>query len=306
MRRALPSFLAVTLAITTACAGGESSGQARHVRTIEGFAQPESVRYDAAQDIYFVSNMAGFGSVKDSIAYISRVSADDLLPIDMFIESGRNGVLMHAPKGMALQGDTLWVADIDVVRAFDRRTGAVLANLDLAPHGAVLLNDIALGPDGALLVTDTGINMSPVGVLITGGSKIFAIRGPQHTIEVAAQADIEFPNGITWDDGNERWLVVTFHPFQGSVYAMTPELSAPEVVAQGKGRFDGIEVLEDGRMVVTAWSDSSLHLIDADSDRRIIGNLWQPADPGYDTRRNRVAIPLVLQGLVQFWEMPER
>src|SRR2546426_3743544 len=33
--------------------------------------------------------------------------------------------LFRSPKGMALNGDTLWVADIDVVRAFNAKTGAL-------------------------------------------------------------------------------------------------------------------------------------------------------------------------------------
>src|SRR2546422_7709536 len=41
-----------------------------------------------------------------------------------FIEGGHSGVTLNAPKGLAIRGDTLWVADIDVVRAFDARTGA--------------------------------------------------------------------------------------------------------------------------------------------------------------------------------------
>jgi hypothetical protein len=36
----------------------------------------------------------------------------------------------------------------------------------------------------------------------------------------------------------------------------------------------------------------------------VIGDLWQPADPGMDTRRMRVAIPLVLQGRVEIWQLP--
>jgi hypothetical protein len=37
---------------------------------------------------------------------------------------------------------------------------------------------------------------------------------------------------------------------------------------------------------------------------KIIRNLWQPADLGVDTRRQRVAIPLVLQGRVEIWQLP--
>ncbi len=288
-------------------ATGISSSGARFVQTILGFQGPESVRYDAEEDVFYVSNIAGYGSIEDSVAYISRIDAGDPTRVDVLVRSGMNGALMHAPKGLALQGDTLWVADIDVVRAFDRRNGAVLANVDLAPHGAVMLNDLDIGPDGDVYVTDSGIEMSPVGVLLPGGSKVFAIRGARHAVEVIAEGpQLEHPNGITWDPVNRRWLIVTFHPFRSSVLSLTPGASELSVIARGKGRFDGIALLEDGRMLVTAWADSSLHLIDGESDRRIVRELWQPADPGYDPTRNRVAIPLVLQGRVEFWEIPPR
>src|SRR5256886_13499427 len=48
---------------------------------------------------------------------ISRVRPDGAVENLKFIEGGHNGVTLHAPKGLALLGDTLWVADIDVVRA---------------------------------------------------------------------------------------------------------------------------------------------------------------------------------------------
>src|SRR5438309_1510210 len=44
----------------------------QRVGSVAGFQGPESVRYDPQQDCFFVSNIVGFGSVKDGGAYISR------------------------------------------------------------------------------------------------------------------------------------------------------------------------------------------------------------------------------------------
>src|SRR3989441_12055605 len=95
---------------------------ATKVATVTGFLTPESVLYDSAQDVYFVSNINGSPTAKDNNGFISRVRPDGAVENLKFIEGGHNGVTLHAPKGMALRGDTLWVADIDVVRAFDART----------------------------------------------------------------------------------------------------------------------------------------------------------------------------------------
>src|ERR1043165_5380471 len=103
----------------------------KRVASIANFHSPESARYDADQDVWFVSNIAGFGSEKDGRGYIVRIQAGKLDSMSVFAISGRNGVQLDAPKGMAIQGDTLWVADIDVVRGFDRRTGAPVGTIDL-------------------------------------------------------------------------------------------------------------------------------------------------------------------------------
>lgn len=293
------------LVLIAGCTPDASAGplSLQPVYTIEGFMGPESVRYDPDQDVFFVSNIQGHGSIKDGAGYISRIDADDLRTVEVFIESGKNGVRLDAPKGMALQGDTLWVADIQTLRGFDRRTGTPVASLDLSGHDAVLLNDIAVGPDGSLRVTDTGIIMSNMGVIYQAGSKIFSI-GSNRTISLMAQGPaLAHPNGITWDAQGKRWIVVTFHPFDSEVYALQPGDTTRTVLARGLGRFDGVELLEDGRMLVTSWSDSSLHVIHEGRDQKAIRNIWQPADLGVDTRRGRVAIPLVLQGRVAFWEV---
>ena len=283
-------------------AGAEPSG-ARMVHRIQGLGFPESVRYDPEQDAYFISNMLGPGSLKDGNGFVVRVDAGEPRRAEVFVQGGRGGVTLDAPKGMALLGDTLWVADIDVLRGFHRRTGAPLATVDLRPHRAVLLNDVAAGPDGALYVTDSGIEMTAKGVIYRGGDRVFRVaRG---AVSVVAQGPgLGRPNGITWDPEGRRWIVVSFDPFGSEVYALRPGEVGRTVLARGPGRFDGVERLDDGRLLVTCWADSSLHLLRDGRRERVIRGLWQPADLGVDTRRGRVVIPLVLQGRVEIWELP--
>ena len=65
---------------------GIASTDTRFVATLMGLRNPESVRYDSTQDVYFISNMSGFGSVKDGDGYIARVSASDLKTASVFIK----------------------------------------------------------------------------------------------------------------------------------------------------------------------------------------------------------------------------
>ena len=275
---------------------------ARKLGVVQGFYGPESERYSPGQDVYFVSVMNGPGSDKDNNGYIVEINAGNLGQSQLFVVGGRNGVHLDAPKGLAIHGDTLWTTDIDVLRAFDRTSGRPLGEIDLKPHGAVLLNDIAVGPDGTIYVTDTGIIMSQIGVIYVGGDKVFAI-GPNRSISVVAHGNVlGRPNGVTWDSAGKRWVVVSFDTFHSEVYALHSSDSTRIILAKGKGRFDGVEALGGGRFLVSCWQDSSVHLFVGGHDRQIVRNLPSPADIGIDTKRWRLAVPAG-NNRVEFWDL---
>ena len=110
-------------------AGAPSSAAAVGPTRVEGFQGPESAQYDAELDVWYVSNINGSPVDRDGNGYISRLKGDGTVDSLKFIVSGVNGVKLDAPKGLALQGDTLWVADIVNLRGFNRKTGAVVASV---------------------------------------------------------------------------------------------------------------------------------------------------------------------------------
>jgi sugar lactone lactonase YvrE len=276
----------------------------RHVRTIVGFHDPESVLHDPEQDVYFVTNMMGFGSHHDATAAISRVDAQRLeAGARTFIQSGIGGVTLHAPKGMVLQGDTLWVTDIDVVRGFHRRTGAPLRTIDFAAQAPILLNDIALGPDGVLRVTDTGIRMVFEGNIHTGPSRIFEVQRSGAVRPVADSTDLRQPNGIVWDSTAARWVVVSFDPIDAAVVAAAPGDTAGRVLFRHR-RLDGLVALGSRRYLVSSWADSSIHRVENGRSRQLVRDVPEPADIGYDARRRRLLIPLAMLGQLQIWQLP--
>lgn len=283
-------------------ATGVSSSEARFVVNITGFVNPESVRYDPDQDAFLISNMVGYGSLKDGNGYISRVSAADPNRSIVLVQGGKHGAVLNAPKGIAIHGDTLWVADIDVLRAFDRHSGAPLATIDFSPLGAVQLNDVAVGPDGTIRVTDTGILMNEAGAVHTGPDRIFAVKNGSIST-VASGPQLRQPNGITWDPVGKRWIVVSFDPFVGEVATFTDGDSQRHVIRTGTGKLDGVEVLPSGAIMFSSWADSSVHLLENGRERKIIRDVPVPADIGVDTRRNRVAIPMSNVGWVQLWSL---
>jgi sugar lactone lactonase YvrE len=280
------------------------STEARFVRGLGGFQGPESVKYDAEQDVFFISNQTGAGSAKDGNGYIARVSASDPDKSSVFVESGRNGAVLDSPKGITLHGDTLWTADIDKLRAFDRHTGAPLATIDFAPVGAVQLNDLMIAPDGSIRVTDTGIIMGRDGVVHQGPDRIFSV-GPGAAIRIVVEDNaLQMPNGIAWDSAGRRWIVVSFAPYLGQILAMPESGSTRQVLHRSAwGNFDGVEVLPNGTILYASWRDSAVHVLEQGRERRLVSQVPEPADIGIDTRRNRLAIPLATLGQVQLWDL---
>jgi len=271
------------------------------VATVVGFLTPESVLDDSAQDIYFVSNINGSPLTKDNNGFISRLRPDGAIEVLKFIEGGRGGVTLNAPKGLAVLGDTLWVADIDVVRAFNARTGAPVDSVKLDSLGAVFLNDIAIAPNGAIYITDTGIRFDDVGnVLHPGPDRIFRV-GPDRKVTVAVRGDtLGRPNGITLDAVGRRFIVVQYGG--KAVMAWKPGDRAPSVIARGVGGFDGVEMI-GGKVVVSSWTDSSITRFDSTQGTKIISGVPSPADIGYDAKRNRLLIPILTGNRVEIWQL---
>jgi sugar lactone lactonase YvrE len=271
------------------------------IARIEGFSTPESVVYDSEQDLYFVSNINGNPSASDNNGFISRVRADGTVDSLHFIMGGRSGVALSAPKGMAIVGDTLWVSDIDALRAFNKRTSAAVATIELR-GAAKFLNDVAAGPDGAIYISDSGLEFDASGQMSRPGpEQIFRVMG--RTAEAIVTGEqLNGPNGITWDAGNNRLLIA---PFAGSdILSWRSGEQAASSVATGPGEFDGIEVLADGRVLVSSWADSTVHVIDTSGTvRPLVTGVPAPADIGFDTRRNRVAVPLFMDDRVELWEI---
>src|SRR6185503_3643111 len=302
MRQILSGIVAV--ALIAACSKSKTDGaapdtlaaaaadSARLVASPGGFIQPEAMRYEPDQDIYFVSSWGtGAPDAKDNNGFISRVTPEGAVERPRFIAGGTGGARLHAPRGMTIVGDTLWVVDADAVRGFNRRTGAPLATVSFSSYKLGFLNDISAGPDG-LYITDTGTNT------------IYRIAGGKVTVAVMDKA-LAGPNGITWDAANSRFIVVPYST-ESSIKAWAP--GTKTVSDAGKGastKYDGVEILSGGRVLVSSQGDSSLHLFTGGTGKPIIKIGGAPADIAVDTKRNRVAVPFVDRSAVEIWQLPK-
>jgi sugar lactone lactonase YvrE len=270
--------------------------------TLDSLEAPEAARFDSELGVYFVSNINGSPLGKDGNGYISRVTRDGKVDSLKFIAGGRGGAKLDAPKGIAIQGDTLWVADIDAARAFDKRSGKPIATVSLVGK-AKFLNDAAVGPDGAIYFTDTGIaDDGKGGMGHPGPDRVFRLEGRKATVALEFK-DKPGPNGITWDSAGSKFVIVSF---QGTpIYRWAPGDSVPTVVTEGPGMMDGIEALGDGRFVVSTWTDSSLFVLDGDKITKLVGGLPAAADIALDRERGRIAVPLLTENRVDFVDLQQ-
>lgn len=260
-----------------------------------GLATPESALHDEAADVYLVSNINGEPLGKDGNGFISRLSPDGQVQALRWIDGAAEGVTLHAPKGMALKGDTLFVADIDTVRAFHRTTGAALGARGVP--GAAFLNDLAVGPDGTLYVTDSGLDatFSP-----TGTDAVHRF-GPGGSSAVASGAALTAPNGIVVD--GEAIIMV---PFGGNTVHRIPAAGGePAPLAQlPGGQLDGVVRTGDGSFLVSSWEAGAVYRVASDgSVSEVVTGVEAPADLGWDAARQRVLIPLFMGNAVEIREI---
>jgi hypothetical protein len=291
--------LAAVVATLVACASTGTPAAGTGTTAIkpwfvrDGFVAPEAVRYDPDQDVYFVGNWGpGPASATDNNGYISRMKPDGQIETLKFIAGGTNRVVLHAPRGMYIVGDTLWVADADAVRGFNRRTGEKLVNVDFSGLDRGFLNDVAADATGTVYVTDTGRN------------KVYKVQGEGGPTLVVSDSALGSPNGITWDAANKRMIIVPYGGFKG-IRAWVPGTTSLTDVGMSTGaKYDGVEVLSDGRVLVSSQADSSIHVFRGNSGHAIIHTLGAPADIAVDTKRNRVAVPVVALNHVEIFEIP--
>ncbi|RMG96017.1 MAG: hypothetical protein D6705_12420 [Deltaproteobacteria bacterium] len=282
---------------------GPAAAEPEGARRFEnvGFSTPESVQHDPQADVWIVSNIEGSPLDADGKGFLSRIDPKTGKVEARWIDSGKHGVTLNAPKGIAISGDRIAVTDIDRVRFFDRTTGAPKGEVRL--EGATFANDVSFGPGGVLYVSDMGMGDTPKGFGPTGTDALWRILPDGTAEKVASGKDLGHPNGVA--AGRDGVWVVTFG--SAEIYQIA-DGARRHVTKPGAGRLDGLVLLPDGSALFSSWERKAIYRgpLPEGPFAPILTDLNAPADIGYDASRRLVLVPLFEDDAVLALPLPPK
>ena len=255
-----------------------------------GFATPESVEYNAIDDVYLVTNINGGSLAVDGNGFISKLKPDGRVIDLKWIDGAKEGVILNAPKGAAIVGGNLFVTDIDQVHVFRLSDGQQKKSITIT--GSTFLNGITPGAGDYVYVTDSGFS---AGLVPSGTDAIYKVWANGQYETIIKDKGLGGPNGI-WDDDGQL-VVVTF----GSGKMISIDRSGKQTVLPSPphGQLDGLVKLEDGRFLISSWGGSAIYAMNKDNTYTVVSSdLDAPADLGIDTKRKRLLIPLFKENKV--------
>ncbi len=173
-----------------------------------GFQNPYGIAVDEKTSFIYVSNVNGSPTGRDDNGFISRLKADGSVDEMRFIDGGDKKITLHAPMGMAVHQKTLYVADVDALRAFDLEKGNHLFDVNFGELPVQHLYDVILAPDGMLYATD-----GP-------GNTIYRIDiKKQHEVTAFIQGEeLGQPHGIAWYQPRQLFVVAGWSSGQVHAY----------------------------------------------------------------------------------------
>lgn len=224
----------------------------------------EAAEYDPVNNRFFVSN-------GNSIL----VTSDGGDSWDFFSDG-------DATHGMEVLGNSLFVVDGDFIRAFDLTTEEELGSLEIM--GASFLNGMANNGTDKLWVSDFG----------NGEIHEIDVTDPSNMTNTEVADIPQTPNGLTYDNLNNRVIIVTWGSNAG-IYAMDDTSYAISTLVgnTGLGNLDGVDNDVSGNFYVSSWSPSRITRYNNDfstSETVVSSGLSSPADISYAQGTDSLAV----------------
>lgn len=245
---------------------------------------PESVLYDPARDVLFVSDLNMNPMEKDENGFISKVSTTGEI-LDLEWVTG-----LSSPKGMAVVGNTLYVADVDEIVEIDIENAKITKKIPV--EGAKMLNDITADANGKLYISDTQTNK--IHTLEDGKLGTWISEG------------LSGPNGLYAEP--DRILLAT----NGSqeFCSIDPETKMVSILADSIGAGDGIAYTGmKGYYLVSSWT-GEVFLVDPDMHKtsllRTSDMNINSADITFIPDKNLLLVPTFFDNRVVAYTLSEK
>lgn len=228
---------------------------------------PESVMYDKASQILYVSNINGKPTEKNHMGFISKISLDGKVDTLEWVGG------LNAPKGMGIKGNVLYVTDIDRVHAIDKNKGDIIKTYDVS--GAKFLNDIAIDAEGNVYITDMV------------AKKVLILKNNEVNTWIDLK-DYVKPNGLFMEDPD--LLVGT----ADGLLRIDLQTKGIKMEIPHKGGIDGLKKVEKGKYIVSDWKGKT-QLIENGKDPMVLldttNDKINAADLEYISDKKLVLIP---------------
>lgn len=244
-------------------AGQSWADSHKPMQKISGLKTPESV-LQAKDGRIFVSEINAFG--KDGDGQISMID-----------KHGKMSVFAYGlddPKGLAMVGQTLYVADKNkIISIGSDGQPHLFISPEQFEYPPKFLNDLEADLAGNLYVSDSGDILGQ-----GGGSAIYKIS-PEGKVSLLL-SDRQNPllkaaNGLLADDTGNFLLVVDFS--SGILYSFNVQTKQLSDIAEGFGGGDGIVHHSNGTMYVSDWKNGKVFAIDTKGDVKLLKSGYQAA-----------------------------
>lgn len=255
---------------------------------ITGLESPNSFVGDPLGKEYFISNVNGEPEARDNNGFITKLDTEGKVTSLKFIQGGVADVLLHAPKGLALVGQTLYIADLDQLKGFDKTTGKLLITVSFPPalsHAGVSLTDVAADPEGLLYASDQAANT------------IYRIDpAAGHRVTLLIHDDrLAGPAGVAVHPRTHHLIAVSWE--KGKILEITPQGQLTELESNGffTSRFQnlsGVDFDRWGNMYVSDFTKGKIWRMTRDNRFQVIAEyLPAPADISIDRANNLILVP---------------
>lgn len=257
--------------------------------TVTDLQSPYSFISGQTGNEYFISSVNGAPDAADNNGFITKLDANGKVIALKFIQGGKDGVTLHAPKGMALVERTLYVADLDMLRGFEIDTGKGILAIPLSEGTAngssrVSLTDVAWDGKGLLYCSDQR------------GNRIYRIElGSRKASLLVADQALAGPAGLAVHPKSGHLIAVSWD--KGKIFDISPEGAVTELVSNGffSNRFRNLRGVEFDRWGNMYVSDSTLGKVwrmTWDKKFQVIAEyLPSPGDLGIDRANNLILVP---------------